>query len=255
VAYAEYVLKTFWPAHLAALYPHPAAGWAARKVVAGAALLVVATALAIRSRRPYLLVGWLWYLGTLLPVIGLVQVGQQAYADRYTYIPIIGLFIAFAWSLGQWATTPRPGSSLSLRAVARENPTLPRRLAAALVAAALLLALTVCTRLQTRYWKDSPTLFEHAIHVVDNNYLAEHELGMGLARNGRLSEALVHLRKAAAANPGWVQAHYNLACLLYFQDDYAQAADELAVALQRGFRPQNTGVLKLVHAIQQAAGR
>ena len=255
MAYAEYVLKTFWPANLAALYPHPAAGWAASKVVAGAALLMAASAVAFRSRRPYLLVGWLWYLGTLLPVIGLVQVGSQAYADRYTYLPVIGLFIALAWSLGQWATTPRSGSAPSLRAVVRENSTLPRRLAAVLAAAALLLALTVCTRLQARYWKDSPTLFEHAIQVVDSNYLAEHELGMGLARDGRLSEALVHLRKAAAANPGWVQARYNLACLLYFQGDYAQAADELTEALQRGFRPQNPGVLKLVHAIQQAAGR
>jgi protein O-mannosyl-transferase len=237
VAYVEYILKMLWPANLAALYPHPVGGWPVWRVAASAVFLGGVTMAAVRSRRPYLVVGWFWYLLTLLPVIGIVQVGEQSYADRYTYISLIGLFLIVAWGMPELVSKILGYSHT--------------KLALTLPAAAILLALTVCSYIQTGYWRDSVTLFEHTIQVVPNNYLAEHELGMGYALENRFADAAPHLRKVIAVKPNWPLAHYNLACVLYLNGEYKDAADEIRVAMRLGFKPADANRAEFARTIER----
>ena len=164
--------------------------------VAGAALLlaaITAVVLAWRRRRPYLLAGWLWYLGMLVPVIGLVQVGEQAMADRYTYLTQIGLYIALAWACAEVAARS------------------PRQARAIGVAAALgLAALTVCTWRQTTFWQDSETLWTHALKCTTENVTAHNNLGNHLLEAGRFEEAIDHFRRAVDIMPECAEAHNNL---------------------------------------------
>ena len=158
---------------LAVLYPHPGESIPGWRVTASALALVCVTAVVIwgSEKFPYLLVGWLWYLGTLVPVIGLVQVGQQAMADRYAYVPLIGLFIIIAWGVGDM-TRRLPSRSYWLAGVA----------------AALLIALMMATRWQLRHWQNSITLFERALEVTDDNEIAHNNLEAVLVRKGKLDE-------------------------------------------------------------------
>jgi hypothetical protein len=182
ISYAAYLGKLFLPRHLAVFYPIPLAipAWK----VAGAALLLIAlTALAVwRARRePWLLTGWLWFLGTLVPVIGLVQVGRQAMADRYTYIPSIGLFLAVVWSVA---------------GLLKEH-----RAALATAAGIVILALAAMTRVQIGYWSDSATLFRHALAVTGDNYLAHIGLGKALMGEKDCEGAAEQFRAALAQYP------------------------------------------------------
>jgi tetratricopeptide (TPR) repeat protein len=178
VAYVQYLLQALWPVDLAIYYPHPGLRPLWQPLAATAVLAAISGgAFAARARHPALLVGWLWYLGTLVPVIGLVQVGGQAMADRYTYIPLIGLFVAAAWELPKLL------------------PALPRRreiLAAAAVLA--LLALGGATRVQLGYWGSEIALFERALRAAGPSALVHHSLGNSLQRAGRLDDALPHYR-------------------------------------------------------------
>jgi len=165
LSYVLYLLKAAWPSDLAALYPHPglaATGLPAWKGVVSGAILAVITVVILREarRRPYLPVGWFWYIGTLVPVIGLVQVGLQGMADRYTYLPLIGIFMAVTWFAADLAS----GSVW-------------RRRALGAVAVLVLAALVVVAHRQVGYWRDSFTLFHHAISVTDENWLAWRNLG------------------------------------------------------------------------------
>lgn len=182
LSYARYLWKTFWPTDLAAFYPRQTlVVWE----VAAAALLVVAITgfLLLRARRaPWAAVGWLWFLGMLVPVIGLVQVGDQAMADRYTYVPSIGVFVAVAW-----------GAHHLARGRAE------RWLGAGAVAAVAALALV--TWRQTSRWADHETLFRHTLAVTEGNPIAHGVLAMGLRRAGKLEEALVHASEAARLEP------------------------------------------------------
>ena len=194
VSYMIYMGQMLWPARLAAFYPYPrslSAGW-----VMGAMLFLVAvSAAAIREihRRPFLTVGWLWYLGTLVPVIGLIQVGGQARADRYTYVALIGLFIVFAWGttdlLARWR----------YRAVALS--------AAAVV---VILACAITARAQVRYWDNAISLWEHTLQVTERNPLAHNDLGVALVAEGRVTEAIPHYYEALRFNPTYAEAQYNL---------------------------------------------
>jgi len=197
VSYAVYLWRTLWPAGLAVFYPHPSSvqmrvpGWQA----AAAAILITAlTALALtRARRqPYLIVGWLWFVGTLVPVIGLVQVGAQARADRYTYIPLIGLFIAIPWAL------------YDVTAVFR---TQRRILALAWTAALSILA--SLTWVQAGYWRDAGTLYAHAIEVTKKNWLVWNNLGMFRLERGELPAALDAFESAVRIKPDYADAWYN----------------------------------------------
>src|ERR1035441_9069762 len=176
-AVADYVTSMAWPAHLAVFYPYvPRPAW---QVLGSAVLVVVVSWLGLRSvaRWPWLLTGWLWFLVTLTPVIGLIQVGSQSMADRYGYIPLVGLFIILTWAVAEWA-----------------GKDLRRRRFTALV---VLPALTMCAALsflQTRFWVSTQTLFAHATAVSDNNFLAHNMLGFELAEQGRLDDALANFQ-------------------------------------------------------------
>jgi protein O-mannosyl-transferase len=197
-SYTAYLLQTVWPVNLAIIYPLPrSVPWG--YVVLSAAFLLAVSAYAWRQRatRPHLLSGWCWYLGTLVPVIGLVQVGGQAMADRYTYVPLIGIFWAVVFELrqrfDQLRYLPRYGFAL----------------------AGLIMAICfVLSFKELRYWKNSETLFERAVAVTRDNAVAHSNLGVAYEQEGRKTEAMREYREALRVNPGLGQAHNNLASLL-----------------------------------------
>jgi Flp pilus assembly protein TadD len=197
-----YVFDSFWPQGLAIFYPHPGAASAAGTAAAAAIGLLAVTAGCARLARshPYLLVGWLWYLATLLPVIGLIQVGLQARADRYTYLPQIGLAIALAWGARDLFAGRRGG-----------------RPALAIIAAIAIAALAVGTRLQLTHWRDTRALYTRAVAVTEGNFLAHHGLAVELLETGELEAAARHFARAVALEPRWPEAHIGLADALLEQ--------------------------------------
>ncbi|MBI5665050.1 MAG: tetratricopeptide repeat protein [Nitrospirae bacterium] len=189
-SYVVYIGKMIWPMHLAVIYPLPSTLTIVQGLFSGL-LLAGTTTVVLRyaKRHPYFLAGWLWYLITLVPVIGLVQVGRQSMSDRYTYIPSIGLFIMIAWGL---------------QIVAGDNRF--RRAAVTAIAGITLLALSACAWLQIGYWKDSITLFSHAVKTVAGNYVAHESLGYALAQGGSLDEAAYHYSEALRISPDYERA-------------------------------------------------
>ncbi|MGA2689628.1 MAG: tetratricopeptide repeat protein [Candidatus Korobacteraceae bacterium] len=185
VSYVKYLMNAFWPTGLAPMYPHPGDSLRAWQVY-GALLILLTISLLVleRRRRPYLLVGWLWFLGTLVPMIGLVQVGRQAMADRYAYLPLIGIFIMVCWGVAEWAAQKRLPSAL-----------LPA------VSIVVVLALSIAARRQIGYWSDNVILWTHTIQVTPPNYVAQDNLGGALMGHKRLDEAVVHFREAEAIHP------------------------------------------------------
>ena len=185
VAYVRYLGKALWPSRLAVLYLHPGNSLPVWQVVSAAAVLIAITALVVIGRRyRYLPVGWFWFLGTLLPTIGLVQVGRQAMADRYAYESFVGLFILVCWGVSEWV----------------ERRRVPRAvLPAATVAALAVLGLV--THWQIGYWEDNATLWAHTVQVTDNNWVAEDILGHLLSVRGQPDEAMRHYRNAVSINP------------------------------------------------------
>ncbi len=198
-AYFTYLRKAAWPADLAVFYPLAPAGPPARETALLAALFVAVcvAVVALRRRGPYAPVGWFWYLGTLVPVIGLLQVGRQAMADRYTYLPLTGLFIVVAWSLPDLVPRRHRGALL------------------AVPAAAALLLLAGLTRQQARHWRDSTALFEHSLAVTGDNVLARSNLLNQLAAQGRHAEVVERLSASLRADPRSVMTRINLAGALY----------------------------------------
>jgi tetratricopeptide (TPR) repeat protein len=218
IAYFAYIWKMFWPVDLAVLYP-AAAEVSAWWIAAGAGL-IGGTLLSIWAgvRRPYIAVGWLWYVGTLVPVIGLVQVGRQSMADRYTYVPLIGLFLVVAFGIHDAV------SSNARRSI------LP---------AAALATLGACIWLssdQVSYWSTSNALWERTLSVTTNNAAAHFKYGAALEESGKLDEALRHYRDALRIEPDYAEAHYNLANGLMkagaTADSLAEAGTHLTAALQ-----------------------
>ena len=195
VSYAAYFLQTLWPVDLAVFYPYALGSLVLPAVIAGIALAAV-TVLAIRDfpRRPYLAIGWLWYLITLLPVIGLIQVGAQARADRYTYIPMIGLAIALVWGVSE-ALERWPRIQMAL-------------------AAAVCLACLTLTWLQVQYWRDSISLYQHAIDATSDNYVARFNLASVLEKRGDLAGATAQMRETVRIRPRFALAHSELGQLL-----------------------------------------
>jgi len=185
VSYVKYLMNAFWPTGLAPMYPHPGDSLRAWQVYGALLILLTITLLVVeRRRRPYLLVGWLWFLGTLVPMIGLVQVGRQAMADRYAYLPLLGIFIMVCWGVAEWAAEKRLPSAL-----------LPA------VSVVVVLALSNVARRQIGYWADNVILWTHTIQVTPPNYVAQDNLGGALMGHKRLDEAVVHFREAAAIHP------------------------------------------------------
>jgi tetratricopeptide (TPR) repeat protein len=210
-SYGRYLLKTIWPVDLAVLYPLPNhLHWIHATAAASAAGLVLISWLAWRARQicPYLLVGWLWFLGTLVPVIGLVQVGSAALADRYTYFPLIGIFLAATFTARDFASR-------------FQFPKFIFPVAASLILAACL----ILTENQLRFWRDSESLFTHALAVTKDNANAEINLGSAFEQEGRQTEALAHYREAAYISPENTDAHSNIGIVL---DRMGRPAEALA---------------------------
>jgi len=220
-SYVVYLWQTVYPIALAAFYPHPAnaADWT-HLMVGAVGMVVVAggswLAIRQRERRPYLAVGWFWYLVTLVPVIGIVQVGGQAHADRYTYVPLIGVFLVIAWmgiSLGH----DRP----ALRLV---------------VAAAALLLLLICvplTRAQIGTWRDSGTLFSHAVAVTERNFLAHRGLGNWYLVQGDLNQARDHYQRVLDLRPDNEQSYFDLAYVYHVKQDFQEAMRLYRLGLEK----------------------
>ncbi len=196
VAYVKYLSKTIWPERLVVFYPYPAAGVPLWQVFASLFILGVITCLSIRFARkwPCLLVGWLWYLVTLLPMIGIVQAGDQAMADRYAYLPLIGIFIAIVYFGFEWSGS-RTSISTGLMGVAL----------------LVLIVLSCLTRYQVGLWKDDRTLFAHALRYTENNFVALNAIGKCLADEGKSLAAWEHFQKAYELNPTYRSAIENLA--------------------------------------------
>lgn len=217
-AYGGYLRLLFWPSGLAFFYPHPGDALRLTRLAGSAAVLLGVTAAAwrLRRNRAYLLVGWLWFLGTLVPVIGLVQVGWQAMADRYTYLPSLGLFVAVVWG-----ATAIVGQRKS-----------------AVAAAIALVVCVVLTRAQVRTWRDTETLMQHALQVTDENYLAHNNLGHYYNEQGRPAEALPHLEEAVRIRPRYHDAQLNLGRALLLLGRVDEADPPLTAAL--ALRPDDT---------------
>lgn len=222
VSYIAYIWKTIWPSGLAVFYPHPGLARSAQlstilPSAAGAAILLAAvTVIVIRAlrRRPYLAVGWFWYLGTLLPVIGLIQVGSQARADRYAYLPLIGIYIAVVWGVEE---------------LVRRRARLRRVAIGAAIAAVA--ACAAVSWIQIGYWKNSRTLLGHAVRVTSGNYWAYNNLGVSLSRAGDLPEALEAYRRAVEIRPVYSRAQNNLGYALLKLDRPAEAKEPLERAI------------------------
>jgi tetratricopeptide (TPR) repeat protein len=218
VSYVKYIGKTIWPMNLAVFYPHPESTLPVWQIVVSGLLLTgisIAVMRAARNRR-YLAVGWLWYLGTLVPVIGLVQVGAQAMADRFTYVPLIGLFLIIAWGTPDLLNRMRW-----------------RRIIIAFSAGVLLVALMVSTWRQLHRWSNSIMLWEHALTVTQNNYLAHNHLGTALIGRERLDEAIDHFSEALRINPDYTESRNKMGILLVKQGRLEEAATHLSRALEQ----------------------
>ncbi|MGD1041844.1 MAG: tetratricopeptide repeat protein [Sedimentisphaerales bacterium] len=198
VSYCQYLIKTFWPVDLAVFYPYPVnqlVGW--KVAAAFAALLAIIIVVILLRRRRYLLVGWFWYLGTLLPVIGIVQVGAQAMADRYTYVPLTGIFIILAWLAGDILVQQRL-----------------RQAIAGVIGAAILGVFGVMTFVQVGCWRDTMSLFTHCAAVTPDNVIVREYLGIGFARKGNAEAALREFKEALRFEPADIRTFYNIGNML-----------------------------------------
>lgn len=240
VGYAAYIVDTVWPAGLAFMYPLPKGGLhPAWQVGAAAALILLITVIALRSLRvrPYILTGWLWYVGTLVPVIGLVQLGAQARADRYTYVPLIGLFIIVAWAGAEWVSK-RP----------RAKP------ATCLASAVVFVLVIVVAGNQVYYWKSSEALYRRALAVTENNYIAHYNLALQMQREGRTDDVIEQFEALLVLVPNHVVAHSNLGTIYYVSGDRDRARTHFTAAFEaEPDNPTNQGnMLGMVHVLLQS---
>ena len=214
ISYVRYLGKFFWPENLCVYYPHPG-HWPVVAVLAAFFCLVFVTWLVHRLRKACLTVGWLWYLGTLLPVIGLVQVGGQSLADRYVYIPSLGLLIMVVWG-----------------AYGLARPWRHHAVALSLAGCAAIILCFTLTRQQLGYWHDNEALYHHALAVTENNYLAHHNLGTALYQNGQIDEAINQYRAAILVEPDNAAAHYDLGTALALKGQTIEAISELQESIR-----------------------
>jgi protein O-mannosyl-transferase len=209
-SYAMYLWKTIWPASLAPMYPHPGDSLPASHIALSALVLIAITVAVLRFRsRRYLLVGWLWFLGTLVPVIGLVQVGEAASADRYTYIPLIGIFVMIAFGAADIAEEKSIGTA------GQVTP-----------AGLVLIALAFVTHRQIGYWQSNYDLWTHTLAITQNNFVAQDNLGGALLLEGKPDEAFPHFRAAAQINPRDPMSHSNLGAYLQSHNRIDEAIDQ-----------------------------
>jgi Flp pilus assembly protein TadD len=224
VSYVRYLLKALWPTNLTVLYPHPylpgGEPWSAGQVIGAAVVLVAITALVLWARRHrHLPVGWFWYLGTLVPTIGLLQISGEAIADRFVYVPLIGIFIAVAWEVAASTT----GAAHRHAAV---------RVATAATASAAVIGCMIVAGRQVRYWQSSATLYAHAVEIEPRSAIMQTNLANVLAEQGQTDDAIQRYRIAVDVDPGYIPAHANLGNMLIRRgqaneavEHYRRAAD------------------------------
>ncbi len=221
IAYARYIGKAFWPSKLAALYPFPRNGVPAWEVAAAALLLVAISCAAVfLTRQRYLAVGWFWFLGTLVPVIGLVQVGEQAMADRYAYIPFVGLFIALVWAFSDWAAN---------------HNIAPRYLAITVTICTFVLALSA--HAQMKYWANTTDLWSHTLEVTGPNFVAEDNLGAELIKQGNIEAARARFQRAIDINPKDPFSQLNIGVCDKKMGNLQSAAEHYQAALKLSVEP------------------
>lgn len=217
VGYIIYIWQMIWPANLAVFYPFPQNGLPVWQPIAAAGTLVLITVavFALRKSRPYLFVGWLWYLSMLLPVLGIIQINLQARADRYTYLPQIGLYLIIGWGvadlLGNWRFRTQMATAAAIVVIS---------------------AFAFVARVQASYWRDSETLWTHTISVTKDNYFAHASLADLLMRRGRVNEAIEHSEEALRIRPNDADAQNNLGLALLQTGDPKRAGAHFEEALQ-----------------------
>jgi hypothetical protein len=236
-AYQGYIEKLFWPQGLAVFYPYPRDLDPGQTLLAGL-LIAFITFLVLKQirLRPYLFVGWFWFLGTLLPVIGLVQVGLQAMADRYAYLPLIGLFIMLVWGAVDFSKRLRRGRKCLI-----------------FLFIILLLGGGIVTRKQLSFWANSRTLFTHALEVTDRNDIAHSNLARPLFQEGDWEGAVAHYREAIRINPKYANHYNNLGVVMVHQEKSEEAIDQYRKAL--ALDPRHTGALFNMALAMESLGR
>jgi protein O-mannosyl-transferase len=227
VAYLRYLGKTFWPFDLATPYPYPSQ-WPVLAVLMTAVLLaaICAVALVLRRQSPFLATGWFWYLGMLVPVIGLVQVGEQSMADRYTYLPLIGIFIILTWGAAQICSLAGGPAGTLIKTGSQ------RWVFAVLAAGLVLFPLAARTRDQLQHWRNGESLSRHAIAVTENNWIAYFDLGSNLDARGLIDEAMTNYSKALVLQPQYPDPLNNIGCILANRRQFAQAVPYFEAALR-----------------------
>jgi len=217
ISYNNYIIKTIWPQNLAVFYPH-ALGISSLSYVFLAALAIAGVSFfSIRSfkQHPYVAVGWFWYLGTLIPVIGLIQVGAQGMADRYTYIPLTGLFIIASWGmpdlLKKWHYS---------------------RIILVIFSIIIIFAFSTRSYFQIKHWENNSAVFENAVKVTDHNWLAYNDLGLALMRKGKLDDAVFYYKNALQIRPNYLTALDNLGIALHQLGRFEEALFYYSKALK-----------------------
>lgn len=234
VCYVSYLIKMAYPTNLAVLYPHPGNSLPMWQVIVSLLIIVVASVVVIYTgrRRRYLVAGWFWYLGTLVPVIGLVQVGAQAMADRYTYLPLIGIFIMVSWGAADLAAQWRY-----------------RNTGLGITAGVILVVMLISTRMQLRYWQDNLKLFEHSAAVTKNNFIMHDSFGGALFENGQLDEAIAQFKEALRINPKYSGAKRNIGIVFLKQGKIDESIKVLTeVVNSKGNQPKAHNYLGLAYA-------
>ena len=232
VSYVIYIRQMFWPTKLAVFYPHPEHRLPTWEIGVAVTILVAitVTAFLLRKTAPYLVTGWLWYLGMLVPVIGLIQVGWQGHADRYTYLPQIGLYVAITWAVGDLTASWRL-----------------QRIVLSTAGVLILGSLSWLAWLQTSYWRDSETLFLQALRVTKDNDVAQNNLGIVFLQKGQLTEAISLLQSAVDLRPDNSPAHENLAKALLQKGEVADALVHYRKLLE--LQPDNIEVHNIVGTV------
>ena len=217
MSYVTYLRQMVCPAGLAPFYPYSPKDLFVWKIVLALVLLVAVSAAALAGwrKRPYLLVGWLWYLGMLVPMIGIMRVGQFVHADRYTYLPQIGLYLLLTWAAADLCAGWR-----HRRVVLGGGSTI------------ILMALIFCARAQTAYWRNSESLWTHTLACTSDNFIGHNNLGIALLKTGNVDEAMVHYQMALEINPDFAEAHNNLGNFLFQKGSVDEAMVHYQKALE-----------------------
>ena len=238
VSYARYLGKTFWPENLVIFYPHPGT-WPLLSVAGSAVVLLTVSLVAFwrKDKSPYLLTGWFWFLGVLVPMIGLVQAGLQAMAERFAYVPLVGLFVMLAWGVAELSTRWRWPNSV------------PAALGVLAISACALASIH-----QLGYWQNTKTLFEHELAVAPPNCISHLVLGTSLEAEGQLDAALAHYRAGAALDPSVTLAKYNIASVLQKRKQWRESAEQYEIVLRDSpdYFPARVGLAAVLDQLGQA---